>query len=363
MKLFEIGSVLKIEDIELQVIGYIVYSNSNDPGKIWTEYRLMWDEGELWLSWDDEYQEYSISASTTLDDGMIDSKWHKVDAGRQTVLSYAGDVDVDVGESASFVEYEDDSEEEILSLEIWEDGTEISEGSYVDQDEIEFIGVKKVKKNKRAIYWFVTLLVISFLVPSVIELIFDLFDRPPTIQKYVNESSFYEYVTSVTGNEKQKANVYQYNNISDQQMTDIVARNIIEGIEGNTESVTENNQTDSDGSISILTKKEYCLVYYPDEKEKIVYIQVSDRKYNYSSDREPYHARKVTSLWYRQHYYSSAFQSDFGKWKRIPSSYTMYDGPIMQDLGNGYYDMYASSVRNSSIGRRNSDGGGLFGGK
>lgn len=363
MSFFEIGSILKIDDIEFQVIGYVVYNNLNDPGKIWTEYRLVSDEGELWLSWDDEYQEYSISGPTTLDGGMIDSKWHKVDEGQQTVLSYAGDVDVDIGERASFVEYEDDTEEEILSLEIWEDGTEVSEGYYLDKNEIEWIGVKKVKKNKKVLYWIVMLLLISFLVPNMFGLVLSLFDRPPTIQQYVKDSSFYEYVTSVTGNENQKANVYRYNDFSDRQMTDIVARNIIEGIEGNTESVTENNQENSDGSISILTKKEYCLVYYPEEKERIVYIQVSDRKYNYSSDHEPYHARKATSLWYRQHYYSSAFQTDSGKWKSIPSSYTMYDGPIMQDLGNGYYDMYASSVRSSSIGRRDSDGGGISSGK
>lgn len=366
MNLFEIGTILNVDGMQAQVIGYIIYKNPADSNKLWVDYRLISDEGEFWLSWDEEYQEYSISWPSSLDGGMIDSKWHKVDEGTQVVLSSFGDVDVDIGETANFVEYEDETEEETLSLEIWEDGTEVSEGCYLDRNEIEFIGVKKVKKSKKISTW-IFLLLFIIVVPQVLsvamDLVYSIFERPVTIEQHISSSTFYEYITSVTGNENQKANVYRYKNFSDQLLTDVVARDIIDGIEGKTELVTENAGNVEDGSISIVTKKEYCLIYYPQEKEKAVYVQVSDRKYNYSSDNDPYHARKSTNSWYHRHYYSSAFPKDSSKWKSIPSSYNMYDGPIMQDLGNGYYDMYASSVRRSSLGSRSSDGGGFSGGK
>ena len=167
------------------------------------------------------------------------------------------------------------------------------------------------------------------------------------------------YETSITGNEKQTATVYLY---SLQATTDEVAMDIIQAIEGKTESVTQkDDQTDAE--IAILTKKEYCLVYHPEGEDKDVYVQISDRKYNYTSDNEPYRCSKSVSHWYRSHYYSSSYTKDASTFKKSSSAYTMYDGDTIHNIGNGYFDSYSNSVRQASINNRSSDGGGLSSGK
>ena len=60
--------------------------------------------------------------------------YHKVDEGREIVRQYSGNVDVDLGEAALFSEYEDPTEERIISVETWSDGTEWSTGHYLDED-------------------------------------------------------------------------------------------------------------------------------------------------------------------------------------------------------------------------------------
>ena len=48
------------------------------------------------------------------------------------VVSVMGNVDVVVGDEVSFEEYEDRTEEKIISVEHWDDGTEYSSGYYLD---------------------------------------------------------------------------------------------------------------------------------------------------------------------------------------------------------------------------------------
>lgn len=364
MDYFEPGTVLKVDGVDAQVIGYIVYKNPDDCDKSWVDYRLISEGKELWLSWDDEYQEYSISWPTYLEDGRIDGKWHKVDEGRQIVIFCEGNIDVEIGDTATFIEYEDSTEEETLSIEMWSDGTEISEGCYLDQKEIEYQGVKEIYMHLKVKWWNYLVLALFPMILLGIFGIITFLNRPPTIQEYLrSESIFYNYVTSVTGNNNHKANIYEYDRSYEDKNLDEVAKDIIQGIRGNTELVTANHPSMKDGSISILTKKEYCLLYYPKDKKKTVYIQVSNRKYNYTSDNDLYQGQKSTNNWYHSHYYSSAFSADAVKWRNYPSAYKMYHGPIIQDLGNGYYDTYAQNVRNSSIGSRDSDEGGIGRGK
>ena len=56
----KVGSILKIKNVEAHVIGWITYKNTYDGNKTWTEYRLMTNRGEVWLSMDDFYSEYSV---------------------------------------------------------------------------------------------------------------------------------------------------------------------------------------------------------------------------------------------------------------------------------------------------------------
>ena len=139
-----------------------------------------------------------------------------------------------------------------------------------------------------------------------------------------------------------------------------VAHNIIDGIEGNSESIQQNNESD-DHTVAILTKKEYCIIYRGDDDK--VYVQISSRKYAYTTDKEPYHARRGTHRFFRGFYYSTGYGTDSTTYKRYSSSYAGYsDGGIDYDSGNEL-NSYSDSVRQSSIGSRSSDGGGLSSGK
>lgn len=92
-----------------------------------------------------------------------------------------------------------------------------------------------------------------------------------TILNYLKtNSSKYIYITSITGENNEKADVYKSN--SD---LDSTAKDIINSINGEVESVQQNTE-DGDNSIAILTNDEYCLIYISEDKE--VLIQVSSRK-------------------------------------------------------------------------------------
>lgn len=375
-----LGTLLLIDnEIEGEVIGYIDYRNPGDGNKTWREYRVLTKAGEIWLSIDEHYKEYSVSFPVEMEDGQLPPIWRKVDEGTQVVVYAAGDVDVDEEESAHFVEFEDDTEENIYSLETWEDGTEASNGYYLDEEEIQIVGQKTGNTNSSrdkkigcgcaSIFYAFTAMIILFAfgIPSMIS---DYFGWGPGINDYLKGSKDYQYVTSITGNEKQKASVYENLRVSDdkggyniRQTVDDVAKDIIKAIEGKTEMVSENTENGINKSISIVTRKEYCLIYYEEDNPEKVLVQISNRKYNYTSDNTPYRAGSAVTGWYRSHYYSSAYTKDSTTWKSTPSAYTMYDGPIMHDLGNGYFDVYSNNIRQESIRRRNSSEGGVNRGK
>lgn len=359
---YQIGTILNVDGIEGTVIGYIEYMNPDDNNNRWIEYRLnVKGGGEQWLSIDDVYEEYSISKPANYIRGNIGPEWHEVDSGHQVVVSMGGDVDVDRGERAEFVEYEDETEEKTLSVEMWSDGTEYSTGYYLDKEEITIMGMTKVSPSvSKNLIKFVAIAAIFmfFLGGSLISTVTNAFSNV-SISKYLKKSSLYTYETSITGNEKQKADVYQY---FTQSKTDDVAKNIIDGIKGKTESVTQKDDTE-DEEIAIVTTKEYCLVYHPDDDPSTVLVQVSNRKYNYTSDNSPYRNSDSGTKWYRSHYYSSGYSTDVGKYSKTPSAYTSYTGDTVHNIGNGYFDTYSNSVRQSSINNRDTSGGGLSSGK
>lgn len=356
---YRVGTLLNINGLSGQVIGYILYENPQDSGKHWTEYRIKTQQGECWLSCDEFYDEYSLSWPANDVRGRIGPEWHKVDEGIQVVRSASGDVDVDPGERASFVEYEDISEDHTLSVEVWSDGTEFSKGEYIEKSDIVETGykdplVKKSMKQKAMLiaFGFLFLLMLA-------NAVFTNLNAYKSIDKYVKGTAKYTYETSLSGNQKQKAAVYAYYKPT---TTDAVAMDIIQGIEGETESVTQKDDNE-DEEIAILTEKEYCLVYHPENDEQKVYIQVSSRKYAYTSDNAPYRSSSAGTSWYRNHYYSSAYSKDSSSYKGTPSAYSMYNGTTIHNIGNGYFDSYSSNIRQSSINSRKSSGGGLSSGK
>ena len=356
-----VGSKLKVDGAEYKVIGYIVYRNPADNGKRWTEYRLQGRNGERWLSIDDDYKEYSISWPYSNRKGTIGPEWKKVDEGRQVVVRAAGDVDVEAGDSANFIEFEDATEEKILSTEIWDDGTEYSKGEYLDLDEIEITGYEKPKRTggSGATGVLITLFYFAIFILLCMADSCSCEAPPKQMSEALKTDASFRYVTSITGADDQKADVYEYMYTT---TTDDVAKDIIQDIEGNTESVTQKDDT-LDEEIAILTKKEYGLVYHPEEDSEKVYVQVSGRKYVYASDNKPYHISQSNHTWYRAHYYSAGYSHDSTSFKHTPSAYTMYQGDTVHNIGNGYFDSYSGSVRQDSIRSRNSSEGGVSSGK
>lgn len=360
--MYSVGTKLNIKGLDATVIGYIEYANPEDGYKTWVEYRLKTHKGECWLSCDEVYNEYSISWPANYIRGQIGPEWHKVDEGTQIVQKYGGDVDVDPGERASFVEYEDASEDNTLSVEMWSEGTEYSTGSYIEKTDIFVMGYEKPKKSSsNSVMTCIVIVAFLFIGLNMLNGIFSLFSGSSgkSVSKYLKNSSYYEYETSITGQENQKADVYEYYTSSS---TDQVAMDIIDGIDGETESVTQKDDL-SDEEIAIVTKKEYCLIYHPEDDSNKVLIQVSSRKYNYTSDNSPYRCSHANTIWYRDHYYSSSYSSDSSSYKNTPSAYTMYDGSTIHNIGNGYFDSYSNSIRQASINSRNSSSGGISSGK
>lgn len=369
--IYNVGSELDIKGHSGKVIGYIEYYNPNDGYKTWIDYRMRGREGEFWLSVDDYYQEYSLSWPANDVRGSIGPEWHKVDEGTQIVKSYAGAVDVDPGERADFVEYEDATEEKTLSVEIWSDGTEYSRGEYVEKEEISVVYLATATSNfssgsfssgsktPSAVTIVAVAAVFLTFIPGILGGILGGIGGSSKIANYLKNSSLFKYETSITGNEKQTATVYSYKSAA---KTDDVAKAIINGISGDTESVTQRDDKE-DEEIAILTKKEYCLIYHPEDDKNTVLVQISNRKYNYTSDKEPYRSSKSVSGWYRKHYYSSGYKHDMSSYGKSSSAYSMYSGDTIHNIGNGYFDTYSKSVKQSSVSSRNSSSGGISSGK
>ncbi len=353
---FKLGDIICADGEQYRVIGRITYQNYNDHCN-WDEYRLKsTDTGEeRWLSVDDTYQEYSIWKMVH---GLAPDRtgYHESDRGVEVVSSFEGAVDVDRGERANFVEYEDETEELIISEEFWSDGVEHSTGYYLDEEEIWLVksdpGYRAAKAAPPiAVFVIFILIVFGSFFLSILEDI----HITPTVRKYVDKSGKYTYVTSITGNDRQKARVY-----STDYTLDAAAKDIIAGIEGDTEYVQQDDET-TDGAIAILTKKEYCVIY-PSMEGKVL-VQVSNRKYAYTSGDELYEGTERATRYYRRFYYSNGYSKDTASYKSSSSAYSSYDDSIISYSSDNSYNSYSGSIRQSSIASRQSSGGGISSGK
>lgn len=353
---YQVGDILRIDGELYKVLGKIQYRNTEDNCR-WMEYRLKKLEGgdEFWLSVDEAYDEFSLSHAvkhTPLDG------YHQVDSGTEEVLAVWGRVDVSVGDKAPFTEYEDETEEKIISEENWDDGKEVSVGFYLDWNEISVEKdpeiQKTAKKEKKPAIGKIFLILFGLILG--IALISTLFGKKNSVSDYLkNHPEAYTYVTSITGNDKEKADVYRSS-----ETMDLTAKDILEGIKGQTDDVQQNTE-DGDESIAILTDEEYCLIYTSEDNE--VLVQISSRKYAYTSDQTPYHARVHTHHYYRSYYYTRGYYNDSQRFRSTSSSYKNYDGGTVDSNFSDPYDNYSSSIRQSSVGSRTSSGGGLSSGK
>ena len=367
---YYVGDIIKVDWDYYKIIGKITYMNKND-GKCWDEYRLSAvrvANTERWLSIDNYYKEYSLSLINP-NAGTIG--FHSVDKGVEQVVAVFGDVDVEVGDTAPFEEFEDSEEERIVSVEHWDDGDEYSSGYYLDPWEFgkDDEDVKSYR-TKSSEFWGGVTAFACFFILFLLALVGQKFGGNKKIEKYVKkETSKYEYVTSITGSDKQKANVYKAKNASaviavgadNDTQVELVAQDIIDGIEGNTESVQQNTE-DGDYTIAILTEKEYCIVY-PSEDQNCLYVQVSNRKYAYKTENDLYRGSRRASHYYHSFYHSTGYNSDYSAYHHSASPYSSYsDSDFSYDRSNRFVD-YASSIRQSSINARSASGGGLNAGK
>lgn len=361
---FSVGDILSIDSEGYRVVGKIHYTDVYNKS-VWDEYRVfkLDDNTEAWLSVDDTYREYSISRMVR---HVNRSGYHEVDRGRQRVAYAYGAVDVESGDTASFAEYEDSTEEKIISEETWDDGTEYSEGYYLDEDEIAFIrhddkyrapsgsGGSEINKKNALIAVVAT---IVFMVIPFLGGLLENIHFTSTIAKYLKKDPGYTYVTSITGNEKQKADVYK---AASGSTIDSTSKDIIRAIEGETEYVQQDTEED-DGAVGILTKKEYCLIYTSEEGD--VLVQVSNRKYAYTSDNDLYRGNARSRRYYRRFYYSTGYSHDSSSYSGYSSPYSSYSDGSISYSGDNTYNSYSGSVRQESINARNSSGGGLSSGK
>ncbi len=362
---FQLGDTICADGELYQVVGRITYKNVND-GCCWDEYRLFAekDGSEHWLSVDDVYKEYSIWEMVRVPDR---SGYHWSDHGTEVVVSCEGNVDVERGDRAEFTEYEDATEEKIISTEIWSDGTEHSSGYYLDPHE--FWHVRSNPQSRTTISrnsntkksgggCIVTLVIMFFILPNIVDLLGGI-NITSTISKYLKKNDSYTYVTSITGNEKQSADVYR---APSGYSIDTTAKDIINAIEGYTEYVQQDDDTEAEGAIAILTEKEYCLIYK--SIDDTVLVHVSNRKYAYTTDDDLYQGTSRARRYYRSFYYTKGYFADDSDYNgKYTSPYSTYDGDTIDYSSTNTYNSYSDSIRQSSISSRSSSGGGLSGGK
>lgn len=359
---FSVGDIISADNEGYRVVGIITYRNTAD-NNCWDEYRLIKldNNTEAWLSIDEVFREYSISREVRRT--SIDA-YHKVDSGTQRVTACEGDVDVEIGDTAFFTEYEDDTEEKIISEERWEDGTEYSEGYYLDADEISFVRhddsyvpQKSLSPKDTKVILITMMICIAGVFIPILGSVLNSIHFTSTIGKYLKNSSSYSYVTSITGNGGAKADVYKASSGSTIETT---TKDIINAIEGETEYVQQDTE-EEDGAVGILTKKEYCLIYTSSDGD--ILVQVSGRKYAYTSDNDLYHGTNHSRRYYRRFYYSTGYNHDSSSYSSSSSPYSSYDDSRISYSDSDSYNSYSGSVRQQSISSRQSSGGGLSSGK
>lgn len=326
----------------------------------WQEYKLI-DESTntmLWLSIEEvegitKYSIYYDYVGTRVyqDINIVvgNENYSLFEKGSAIVKSYYGNVDVDIREKVDFVEYISNSKQSLFSIEYWDGEIEQTMGRYIEPPDITITNEISQNQNKQSIdsnysvgkvskiigITFFSLFAIVIILPIISQII--VFNK--SIGKYLQKSSNYTYVTSVTNNSNnKKADVYK----SDKLSIDETVKDIINGVPEKINKVSQTNKntnntisksqsTNNDG-IGLITDSEYAYVYKGENDN--IYVQVSNKDYVNNSSTV-YNSRS------HSHYYRT------------------YTSPST----SSNYDSYLSSARQSSISSRISSGGGTSAGK
>lgn len=377
----QLNQEVRVDGDNYVVEGWIEFSAVAD-GCSWREYKLKEKQGRgyKWLSIDENYEEYAIYEMTRdtkifEDANLSRDGYKKVDSGKASVLDYNGNIDVERGERVSFTEYEDRTEEKIRAVEYWEGETEYSTGYYLDANEImplESYNYNMYEQNRKSVGGTsfngrnITkptksfgenfkslgfLLVIFFIIIS--SCIGGLSTK--SVSKYLKNSKSFTYVTSITSdiNTSLKADVYE-TALSVQGATE----NIISAVAN---SITNVDESAEGGTVTLLTKKEYVVVYTSGENKTLV--QVSNREYAYSSRNDLYRTSSRISSYYRRYYYQKAYTTDSRRYKNATSGYEDYTDSTVEVSNSTYYKDYTNTIKQESTASRSSSGGGTSSGK
>lgn len=379
---YSIGQFLKISSDVYKVVGSITYSENE---KSWNDYLLSGSHGNKWLSIEKDEIALFSEADSASNAGL-----ENVFQGTETVVNCAGMVDIEIGECAHYSDYEDKEGNRIVSMEEWEDGTEISIGYYITPADLteptqeEIIQFNEsclerfsastnnstsafsnfIKDNMSNI---IKIGIGAITLVVVLSLLFTGCSSDKEIHAYIKDSiQKYEPVTAISG-KKDKTYVYRWT--QPQKQLDDVAKDIIEGTNGTVQVLEKNDvennpnldPNDKENSIAVISPKEFGLIYMP-ENQNDIYLQVSSRQYIYEEDSEPYHAHHSTIIWYRGAYFSNAYAADRANFKGS-SPYDNYKGEKVSYNPNNRLNTHSNSVRQSSVLSRRSSGGGLSFGK
>lgn len=363
---FMVNDFIRINGRQFRVDGSINYLNEADHCN-WTEYKLVEVANGVvkWLSIDMVYKEYALytMSSSQVEDSISRYGYKQVDTGIAKVMGTAGNVDADYGDCVRFTEYEDPTEEKIIAIECWEDEVEYSTGYYLDADEIELISssmqgggartnhdLATPSGGKKYINLFMGIIMLGFIVTVMCMFV----NKHVNMKKEIDKSIYFTYVTSLTADidNSQKAQVYKTNlSIED------AAKEILKLAESDVVSVDESAE---DGTVAVLTKKYYCLIYKDETKQTLV--QVSTRKYVYNSRVNPYRSRVRTAHYYRSYYYTVGYDSDYKRYKG-DNAYQDYTDGTVEINSTNRYKVYSDSIRQESNASRVSSGGGTSSGK
>lgn len=222
----------------------------------------------------------------------------------------------------------------MISIENWDGEIEKSIGHILDKNEIfiteEYKQISELKNNSvNKVSIIISLVIFLFMALYMIIPLFSVTLKNKSIQKYINKSSKYTYVTSITNDSNnEKAKVYKTNMSVDKTVKDIID-NVPNGIT----KVTEMTDILEDG-IGLFTSNEYAYVYT--SKEGKTYVQISNKKYLTSKNENAYHSTSSSHHYYRTY---------------------------ISNNSSSTYTSYAESARQSSVSSRTSSGGGTSSGK
>ena len=133
-------------------------------------------------------------------------------------------------------------------------------------------------------------------------------------KQYQQQDERFIYETSITADldNRYNAEVYIAENLSIEQVKDI----ILEQIKSHIETVDTNVE---DGCVVIVTDRYYIMIYKSEDNETL--IQVSERGYVYNSRNHLYRGPLYARSFYRDYYYYKCYKNDHNRFNTTKNGF------------------------------------------